>query len=101
MSLSIPPYNIAWDTAKAVANQHKHGVAFTEAATVLLDPLAITVFDAVHSEIEERWFTLGISCEGRLLAVSHTYNDEDHDDIRVRLISARPATARERTQYEQ
>ena len=40
-------------------HQRKHGVAFTEAATMLLDPLALTVFDAAHSETEERWFTLG------------------------------------------
>ena len=48
MSLTIPPYNIAWDAVKAAINQRKHGVAFTEAATVLLDPLALTVFDAAH-----------------------------------------------------
>jgi uncharacterized DUF497 family protein len=37
----------------------KHnGVTFVQAATVLLDALALTVFDASHSEVEERWFTL-------------------------------------------
>lgn len=101
MSLSIPPYNIAWDAVKAAINQRKHGVAFTEAATVLLDPLALTVFDAAHSETEERWFTLGRSHEGRLLAISHTYDDENPEYIRVRMISARLATSRERAHYEQ
>jgi uncharacterized protein len=41
---------------------------------VLLDPLHMTVFDAAHSQDEERWFTLGASSEGKLLAVSHTYD---------------------------
>jgi len=50
----------------------KHGASFAQAATMLLDALALTVFDAEHSEFEERWFTLGVSSEGRLLAVSHT-----------------------------
>ena len=48
-------------------------MTFAQAATVLLDPLALTVFDATHSEAEERWFTLGMSGEQRLLAISHTY----------------------------
>jgi uncharacterized protein len=71
-----------WDPAKAASNAAKHGVSFPQAATVLADALALTVFDAEHSEFEERWFTLGMSSEGRLLlAVSHTYArraGEDH-----------------------
>ena len=31
-----------WDPEKAARNAAKHGVAFTEAATVFGDPLAIT-----------------------------------------------------------
>jgi hypothetical protein len=40
------PLQITWDPLKAEANIAKHGVTFSEAATVLLDPLALTVFDA-------------------------------------------------------
>jgi hypothetical protein len=57
---------IAWDPAKARTNLAKHGVSFAQAATVLLDPLALTVFDDAHSEDEERWFTLGRSQQGTL-----------------------------------
>ena len=64
------------------------------------DPLAITVFDAVHSETEERWFTLGQTSEGKLLAVAHTHQTLDASTTQIRLISAREATARERQQYE-
>ena len=86
---------------KAEANIAKHGVTFAQAATVLLDPLAVTVFDAAHSQNEERWFTLGTSSEGKLLAVSHTYHQpEESAQPEARIISAREATRRERLQYE-
>jgi hypothetical protein len=75
-------------------------VSFEQAATVLLDALALTVFDAAHSEFEERWFTLGLSSEGKLLAVSHTYAATGPGSARVRIISAREATRHERRQYE-
>lgn len=66
----------------------------------MLDPLALTVFDATHSEAEERWFTLGMSGEQRLLAISHTYQPIGPTSVTVRIISAREATRRERQQYE-
>jgi uncharacterized DUF497 family protein len=74
--------------------------AFALAASVLADPLALTVFDDAHSEFEERWFTLGQSSEGRLLAVSHTYTATGPASAQVRIISAREATRAERRQYE-
>jgi uncharacterized DUF497 family protein len=95
-----PQLEFTWDPAKAASNLGKHGVSFAQAATVLLDALALTVFDAEHSEFEERWFTLGLSSEGRLLAVSHTYTATGPDAARVRIISAREATRNERRQYE-
>jgi uncharacterized protein len=61
-------YDFEWDEEKASSNTKKHGVAFDQAATVFLDPLALTVFDASHSEYEERWFTLGYATNGTLLA---------------------------------
>ena len=73
---------------------------FAQAATVILDPLALTVFDAEHSEAEERWFTLGQTSDGRLLAVAHTYQMLETNITRVRLVSAREATRLERQQYE-
>ena len=93
--------DITWDPVKAQSNIARHkGVTFMQAATVLLDALALTVFDATHSEFEERWFTLGMSSDGKLLAVSHTYQHTSPTDVRLRIISAREATKRERQQYE-
>ena len=85
-----PPFEVTWDPRKAEANITKHGVTFAQAATVLLDPLHVTVFDAAHSQDEERWFTLGTSSEGKLLAVSHTYHQpEASTPPKVRSISSR------------
>jgi uncharacterized DUF497 family protein len=43
---------IEWDPKKAEGNVGKHGVSFIVAATVLRDPLSVTVFDAEHSHDE-------------------------------------------------
>lgn len=85
-----------WDAEKGARNLGKHGVSFHEAATVFGDPLAMTYFDPDHSEDEERFLTFGQSSRGRLLLVSHTDRGE-----RVRIISVRQATRRERNQYEE
>ena len=98
--MSALQLDTTWDTVKAQSNIAKHGVTFVQAATVLLDALALTMFDDVHSEFEERWFTPGLSSEGKLLAVAHTYQHTGPIDVRVRIISAREATKRERQQYE-
>jgi len=98
--MTEPLLDIAWDDAKAQSNLIKHGVSFAQAATVMLDPLALTVFDEAHSETEERWFTLGQTQDGRMLAVAHTYQMLDANTASVRLISAREATRREQQYYE-
>ena len=98
--MTEPLLDIVWDDAKAQSNLAKHGVTFAQAATVMLDPLALTVYDEAHSQTEERWFTLGQSSEGRLLAIAHTYHMLNANTARIRLISAREATRRERQQYE-
>lgn len=93
--------NVTWDPAKTKNNSAKHGVNFAQAAAVLLDPLALIVFDEAHSEHEERRLTLGASSDGALLAIAHTYQSTSTNRARVRIISARYATRRERVQYQQ
>ena len=85
-----------WDPAKARANLAKHGVAFEEAASVFGDPLAITFDDPVRSAGERRRLTFGHSQGQRLLVVAHAERGG-----RIRIISARAATRRERRQYEE
>ena len=85
-----------WDRDKAAANLRKHGVTFDEAATAFGDALSITIPDPEHSLAEARWLLVGQSTAGRLLVVAHT---ERGDEIRI--ITARPATRRERDTYEE
>lgn len=92
-------YDFEWDAHKANVNLKKHGVTFEQAASVFLDALALTVFDAAHSQYEERWFTLGHSTGGLLLAIAHTYQPTSSSSTRIRIISARPATKHERHFY--
>jgi uncharacterized DUF497 family protein len=84
-----------WDRKKASANISKHGVSFEEARTAFADPLSLTILDPEHSYREFRYFLLGMAVSGRLLVVSHTYRNQ-----RVRIISARLATVKERKNYE-
>ena len=93
-------YDFRWDAVKAVSNAIKHGVTFEQAASVFFDPLALTVFDEAHSQEEERWWLLGHDVTGALLLVAHTYQATGAASANVRLISARPATGRERRFYE-
>ena len=93
-------YRFDWDANKALANWHKHAVSFELAATVLRDPLALSRYDVEHSEVEERWITLGLAETGQLLVVVHTVEELSAQEARVRIISARFATAHERRQYE-
>jgi hypothetical protein len=85
-----------WRAAKAKGNLRKHGVSFDEAATVFLDPLALTFPDPSHSGGEEREITIGYTAGHRVVFVSHCQRGS-----RVRIISARKATRRERRQYEE
>jgi uncharacterized DUF497 family protein len=86
-----------WDTKKAAANELKHGVSFDEARTVFLDPLAETFDDPDHSADEDRFMTIGMSVQQRLLFVAHADRGED----RVRIISARVATRGEIHAYQE
>jgi uncharacterized DUF497 family protein len=86
--------DIEWDVDKAAANLKKHGIRFEEAATSLLDPLALAQEDA-SSEGEARWVLVGMSSRARLLTVVYTLRG----DHRIRLISARKATRKEADYY--
>lgn len=86
-----------WDRNKDEANRKKHGVNFREASTVFRDPLASTICDPDHSTpTEERELTIGLSHRHRLLVVAHCNRGN-----KIRIINARPATRRERKEYEE
>lgn len=85
-----------WDDAKAASNVRKHGVSFVEAQSIFRDAFGMTQYDPRHSELEDRFITIGLSFQGRLLVVAHT----DHE-LDIRIISARKATSKEADAYAQ
>jgi len=85
-----------WDPKKASQNVKKHGVSFEEAVTVFYDPLSATFDDPDHSIGEQRYITIGFSGRNRLLVVSYLERGRV-----LRIISARPATVRERKLHEE
>ncbi len=84
-----------WDPAKAAANLRRQKVSFAEAASVFLDPFALTFSDPKRSDEEDREITIGLSSRQRTLFVSHCERGD-----RIRIISARKATRKERLQFE-
>jgi uncharacterized DUF497 family protein len=84
-----------WDEVKAVENLKNHKVRFEEAKTVFNDPLLLTFPDPEHSDHEHRSISIGISSHARILLIVHTSRGG-----KVRIISSRKATAKERKLYE-
>jgi uncharacterized protein len=82
-----------WDERKARTNFRRHRVDFADATTVFEDVRAVTVVD--EDPDEERYATIGTDALGQELVVVYTVRGE-----RIRIISARRATRRERAQYE-
>lgn len=94
-------YNFEWDSNKANLNIRKHGVSFERAATIFLDPRAVSIFDDEHSYYEERWITVGIDKTEILVVVCHTFNQNTDEIVRIRIFSARKATKKESKQYRE
>jgi uncharacterized DUF497 family protein len=85
-----------WDPSKALGNERKHGVSFYEASEVFGDELSLMVPDPDKSVGEDRYLIFGQSKGGGYLVVSYTERA-----TRIRIISARNMTPRERKAYEQ
>ncbi len=85
-----------WDPNKARKNIEIHGVSFDEASTAFKDTLSLTIHDPLHSNEEDRFTLIGNSVKSRLLVIVHTERGD-----KIRIISARKATKKERKQYEE
>jgi uncharacterized DUF497 family protein len=90
---------VEWDRAKNEINQTKHGIDFETAQLVFDDPGCVTFVERV-TDAEERWHAIGSIEDAIILVVVHTYREEVPEEV-VRIISARPATRRERKLYAQ
>lgn len=87
--------NYDWNQAKAKANAEKHGVDFADAVIALEDDFAVTIPDP-DSEDEERFISLGMDPNGRVLVTVFTHRG----DV-IRIISSRKASRGERRHYEE
>ncbi|MGA2077098.1 MAG: BrnT family toxin [Terriglobia bacterium] len=92
-------FQFDWDENKATTNLRKHGVSFEIASTVFKDPRLLTVADLEHDESEDRWFSIGSASNGALLSIVYLWSETEPTTIKIRLISARQATAAEIRQY--
>lgn len=84
-----------WDEEKNLTNQTKHGISFGEAQELFRSDVDyLEIFDASHSDHEDRFIAIGPIILGIVMVV-FTERDEDI----VRIISARPATKREEQMF--
>ena len=80
-----------WDAAKAAGNVTKHGITFEEAVTSYFDPNSCFADDGAS---DGHCIWIGFSAFANLLTVVHVERGE-----RIRIISARRATADEERRY--
>jgi uncharacterized DUF497 family protein len=84
-----------WDQWNVQKNETKHGVSRLEAESAFFDPHYRLFEDRRHSNRSEgRYILYGRSLEARVLMVGFT-----HRGRKVRIITARPASRRERRIY--
>ncbi len=84
-----------WDVEKERANIEKHGIDFRTAALVFNDTSRIEKYDEKHSIEEYRYITIGL-VDKTAIVVMVVYTEREP---RIRIISARVATKREREEY--
>ena len=83
-----------WDEAKNVANIRKHGVSFPTAKRIF-EGVVLSRLDRRWDYGEDRYLSIG-EVEQALIVVAHTRREG-----RTRLISARPASRKERQAYHE
>ncbi len=83
-----------WDEAKNLANIRKHGISFATARRIF-EGTVLTRLDRRREYGEDRYLSVG-EVEQALIVVAHTRRDGG-----TRLISARPASRRERKAYHE
>ena len=83
------------DDAKDLGNQRKHGLSFAEAQRLFESGADyLEIFDAEHSESEDRFIAIGPIDRGLVVVV---YTEPEEDVIRI--IGARLANKREQTLF--
>ena len=87
-----------WDEGNSRKSADKHGVGQAEAEQVFLNEPLLLAEDERHSRAEARFHALGRTDAGRPVHVTFTLR---HGGTKVRVISARDMSRKERSHYEQ
>ncbi|MBI2603199.1 MAG: BrnT family toxin [Deltaproteobacteria bacterium] len=84
-----------WDQWNIQKNEIKHGVSHLEAESAFFDPKYKLFKDNKHSSpIEKRYILFGKGIENKILMVGFTLRNS-----KIRVITARPASKKERQIY--
>lgn len=85
-----------WDVWNRQKNEEKHGVSALEAESAFFDPAYKLFRDVKHSTAkEDRFLIYGQSLKKRILMIGFTIRQS-----RIRIITARSASRKERLIYE-
>jgi uncharacterized protein len=85
-----------WDESNREKNWEKHGVLASECEEVFFNLPLLLQSDDAHSQKEPRYFVLGHTIAGRRLFIAFTVRED-----KIRVISARDMSKKERKIYEQ
>ena len=86
-----------WDAGNERKNVEAHQVSQTDAEELFYNQPLIVSADEGHSTQEPRWHALGVADSGRKLHVAFTLR---HNNTKIRTISARDMSRKERKIYE-
>jgi uncharacterized DUF497 family protein len=87
-----------WDSEKATSNVSKHGISFEEAVTIFQEDVLTVEDSAAYGELREiSYGRLQSEGSGSTVVVCVVHTDRDD---KVRIISARKATAQERKHFD-
>lgn len=92
----LKPLKFTWDKNNKNKNWLKHKVESREAEEIFFNRPLKTLYDIKHSQKEGRFIALGITNKGRKLIIAFTIRDK-----KIRVISARNQSRKERKLYEQ
>jgi len=85
-----------WDDSNRDKNWEKHQVLASECEEVFFNLPLLLQSDDAHSQKEPRYFVLGHTIAGRRLFIVFTVRED-----KIRVISARDMSKKERAIYEQ
>ncbi len=95
-TVSLPEFKgFEWDDGYVEKNWESHRVTPQETEQVFYNRPLIVVDDTKHSHAERRYFVLGQTDKNRALFIAFTVRDE-----RIRVISARDMSRKERKVYQ-